>query len=236
MQVLILCGGMGTRAYPFTEYLPKPMLPINGTPILVHVMRIFADQGHRDFVLSVGYRKEAIQDYFEGKREWNVELVDTGLHSDTGERIAGCRHLLGPTFFATYADGLSDVPLDALLAFHRSHKGLATVTCVPMRSQYGTLETRESGEVIRFREKPVLREHWINAGFFVFDREVFDHWAGTNLEREVFPALAARGLVYGYRHDGFFKSVDSYKDHHELEQMLAEDASPWRARAASKRT
>ncbi len=237
MQVLILCGGMGTRAYPFTEHLPKPMLPVNGTPILVHVMRIFADRGHRDFVLSVGYRKEVIADYFEGKNlDWRVRIVDTGEETDTGGRIEGCRDVLDETFFATYSDGLSNVSLDVLLRFHRSHDGLATITTVPMSSQYGTLESEASGRVTRFREKPTLREHWINAGFFVFDRGVFDHWSGSNLERDVFPALAVKGLVYGYRHDGFFKSMDSYKDQQEIERMIREDKTPWRAPLKPKAT
>ncbi len=229
MQVLILCGGAGTRAYPFTEYMPKPMLPIDGTPILVHVMRIFADQGHQDFVLSVGYRKKVIQDYFEKKDlDWKIEFVDTGELTDTGGRILYCKHVLRDTFFATYADGLSDVPLDRLVGFHESHGGLATITAVPLVSQYGTLEMDPSGRVCSFREKPILREHWINAGFFVFDHRVFEHWKGASLEREVFPNLAREGLVYSYRHAGFFKSMDSYKDQQELERMVDEGATPWR--------
>lgn len=228
MKVVILCGGKGTRAYPFTEYLPKPMLPVDGTPILVQVMRLFAAQGFRDFVLSVGYRKEVIADYFHGKQtEWNVELVDTGVETNTGGRILGCRDVVGDTFIATYADGLSNVSLRALLDFHESHDGLATITTVPLRSQYGTLVTDPSGRVLSFREKPILREHWINAGFFVLDRAVFDHWQGDDLEREVFPNLAAKGLVYGHRHDGFFKSMDSYKDQLEFEQLVQSGEIPW---------
>lgn len=229
MQVVILCGGKGTRAYPYTDHLPKPMLPVDGTPILVHVMRIFADQGHRDFVLSVGYRKEVIQDYFEAKElDWNVRIVDTGLETQTGGRIAGCRRWLADTFFATYADGLSDVPLDGLLAFHRSHPGLATVTSVPLPSQYGTIEAGADGRIVGFREKPTLREHWINAGFFVFDSAVFERWQGDDLEREVFPGLAADGLLYAYRHQGFFRSLDSYKDHQEIETLAGAGRPPWK--------
>jgi glucose-1-phosphate cytidylyltransferase len=236
MQVVILCGGRGTRAYPFTEYLPKPMLPIDGTPIVMHVMRLFADQGHKDFVLSVGYRKEVIHDYFEHKRlDWSVQLIDTGDETDTGGRITGCRDVLGNRFFATYADGLSDVPLDALLRFHERHEGLATITSVPLRSQYGTIDTDASGRVVAFQEKPVLREHWINAGFFVMDKDVFGHWEGANLEREVFPNLARQGLVYSYRHDGFFKSMDSYKDQQEFEDLAAEGRAPWRTSAEAPR-
>ncbi len=239
MKVVILCGGRGTRAYPFTDYLPKPMVPIHGTPILVHVMRLFAEQGFREFVLSVGYRKEVIRDYFHGKSlEWSVELVDTGADTDTGGRIAGCRHLLGDTFLATYADGLANVDIEDLVAFHRSHDGLATVTCAPLVSQYGTLELNDRDQVVSFREKPVLREHRINIGFFVFDKAVFEHWQGENLEREVFPSLAAGGHVYSFRHEGFFKSLDSYKDQQQFEALLAEGKMPWRrgiAEAEAKR-
>ena len=153
--------------------------------------------------------------------------MDTGDDTDTGGRILGCRHLLGERFFATYADGLSDVDLGSLLRFHESHEGLATITSVPLKSQYGTLETNDSGQVQSFREKPTLREHWINAGFFVMDRGVFDHWEGDNLEREVFPQLAQGGYVYSYRHEGFFKSMDSYKDQQEFETLMKEGRTPW---------
>jgi len=229
VQVVILCGGMGRRAYPLTEELPKPMLPIGGRPILWHLMQLFADEGHTDFVLSVGYRHEAIREYFKsGVPGWRVEIVDTGEGADTGERISRCRHVLGDRFFATYGDGLADVPLEELLAFHVAHGGLATLTSVPLTCQYGTIEMDAAGLVQSFREKPVLREHWINAGFFVMDRGVFDRWEGTNLEREVIPTLTRQGLVYAYRHDGFFKSLDSSKDQQELEAMLRAGPAPWR--------
>jgi glucose-1-phosphate cytidylyltransferase len=230
MQVLILCGGQGTRAYPYTEYLPKPMLPINGQPILMHVMRIFAEQGHKEFILSLGYRKEVIIDYFEHKNlhDWKVELVDTGGQTDTGGRIYNCKHLLKETFMATYVDGLSDVRLDNIIRFHKSHKGLATITSVPLRSQYGTMDLDGSGKIVGFKEKPILREHWINAGFFVFDHKVFSHWEGDNLERDVFPNLLKKDLLYAYQHDGFFKSMDTYKDQQEIEEMYKNGNILWK--------
>jgi glucose-1-phosphate cytidylyltransferase len=136
MKVVILAGGAGTRAYPFTEYLPKPMMPVGGKPILLRVMDIYARQGFREFVLSVGHRKDVILDYFEGRNfGWTIDIVDTGAATDTGGRILGCRHLLGETFMATYADGLSDVNLAELLAFHRRAGRLATITSVPLRSR-----------------------------------------------------------------------------------------------------
>lgn len=229
MKVVILAGGSGTRAYPYTEYLPKRMMPVGGKPILLRVMEIYARQGITDFVLSVGYRKEVILDYFEGRSfGWKVEIVDTGATTDTGGRVAGCRHLLGEgTFMATYADGLSDVPLADLLAFHRRAGKLATITSVPLRSQYGTIEAAADGTIHDFREKPVLRENWINAGFFVMEPAIFEHWRGENLERDVFPGLLAGRHLATYRHDGFFKSMDTYKDQQEIEAMFAEGRLPW---------
>lgn len=228
MKVVILAGGSGTRAYPYTEYLPKPMMPVGGKPILLRVMEIYARQGFTEFVLSVGYRKEVILDYFEGRSlGWTVDIVDTGAQTDTGGRIHGCRHLLGDTFMATYADGLSDVVLADLLDFHRRAGRLATITSVPLRSQYGTIEADAEGVIQDFREKPVLREHWINAGFFVMEKRIFDHWRGENLERDVFPNLLPGRHLATYRHDGFFKSMDTYKDQQEIEAMYAEGRLPW---------
>lgn len=228
MKVLILAGGKGTRAYPYTEYLPKPMMPVGGKPILVRVMEIFARQGFTDFVVSVGYRKDVILDYFEGRSiPWRVELVDTGVESDTGDRILKCRDLIDGPFMATYTDGLCDVRLDELLAHHQAHSGMVTITSVPLVSQYGTIDYGTDGRIEAFREKPVLRDHWINAGFFVMEPDVFQHWRGHNLEREVFPHLQERGLLYAYRHDGFFKSMDTYKDQQEIEAMYERRHTPW---------
>jgi len=222
MQTVILAGGKGTRAYPFTEYLPKPMMPVHGKPIIWQVMNLFAQQGITQFLISLGYRKEIIIDYFENRcPEWDVGLIDTGEDTDTGGRVRNLREHLNGTFMATYVDGLSDVNFDKLLEFHHSHDGLVTVTSVPLVSQYGTIDFGESGEITRFREKPVLPTYWINAGFFVMDPEIFEHWEGTNLERDVLPALSKKGLAYTYRHDGYFKSMDTYKDQQEIEENVA---------------
>jgi len=228
VKVVILAGGRGTRASPFTDYIPKPMMPVCGKPIIARVMEIFAAQGYADFVLSVGYRKENIIDYFETRRtEWRVAIVDTGEDADTGTRVECCRHLLQDTFIVTYSDGICDVHLAKLLAFHRSHSGLATVTSVPLISQYGTIEADDTGRIVAFREKPTLPGHWINAGFIAFDPAVFGSWQGDNLEREVLPALQRQGALYTFRHHGFFKSMDTHKDQQELEQIYEEGKVPW---------
>jgi glucose-1-phosphate cytidylyltransferase len=229
MRVVILCGGKGVRAYPLTEQLPKPMLPVNGSPILVHIMKSFLAQGFREFVLAAGYRKNVLDDYFEGKDLGAmVEIVDTGLSSDTGGRLLACRDRVGSTFVATYGDGLCDVALDALVSFHRAHGRLATVTVAPLITQYGVLEAEGSGRVTTMREKPVMHGHWINIGFMVFQKQVFDQWGGENLERDVLPDLARRGELYMFRHQGFFKSLDSYKDQQELEELVNGGRQPWR--------
>lgn len=220
MKVVILCGGQGTRAYPTTQYMPKAMMPIGGVPVVEQVMRVYASYGYREFVLSCGYLKEAIMEYFaESRGDWDVTCVDTGAEADTGERIQRLSHLLGDTFHATYCDGLGDVDLDALLAFHHAHGGEATVTAAPLRSQYGLMYADGGGRVVGFDEKPVLRDFWINGGFFVFDRRVFEQWDGKNLERDILPAVAKRGELHMYRHYGFWRSMDTYKDQQELNEL-----------------
>lgn len=226
MQVVILAGGKGTRAYPFTEYLPKPMMPVAGKPMLVRIMELFAAHGHREFILSVGHRKEVILDYFSHKTyDLDISIVDTGSETDTAGRIYHCRNLLRDQFMATYGDGICDVPINKLIDYHNGHDGLVTLTSVPLRSQYGTVEFDAENRVTGFKEKPRLDSHWINAGFFVMDRRVFDHWDGDNLEQEVYPGLQEQGLLYTYRHDGFFKSMDTYKDQQELEEMMLDRES-----------
>ena len=228
MQVVILCGGRGVRAFPFTEYLPKPMLPVGGTPIIMHIIRSYAAQGFTNFILAAGYRKSVLDDYFHAKQLGvNIDIVDTGDSADTGERIFACRNRVGSTFMATYGDGLSDVPLHEVLDFHRKRAALATITCVPLFSQYGIIDAGDDGVVTAMREKPVMRDHWMNAGFSVMDREVFEHWNGRNLEREVFGHLVAMGRLAAYRHDGFFKSLDSYKDQQEFDEIFNRGNLPW---------
>ena len=229
-DVLILCGGKGTRSYPFTQYSPKVMMPINGTPILVHLMRIYAAQGFTRFVLSAGYRKEMLVDYFDGRQwNWDIRIEDTGDDADTGDRIQRCARWLSPTFFATYGDGLGDLDLHALLAEHKASGRLATLTTVPLRSQYGLVVISSNGSVTRFKEKPIISDYWINAGFFVFETAAFDHWTGRNLEGDVLPALAKKGQLHAYRHEVFWKSMDTSKDQEELEKLYADGRAPWMA-------
>lgn len=228
MKVVILCGGKGTRSYPFTEYYPKVMMPISGTPVLVHLMRLFSSQGYTRFVLAAGHRKEILVDYFRERFEGlEVQIVDTGEGSDTGERIRRCRDFVGDTFLATYGDGLGDVNVHSLLEFHKKRGGIATVTSVPLRSQYGTVNFGSDGRVNRFDEKPIIEQSWINAGFFVFERRVFDYWEGESLETQILPRLATKGFLYAYLHQGFWKSMDTAKDQQEMEAIHISGNPPW---------
>lgn len=228
MKTVILCGGKGTRAYPHTVDLPKPLLEVALRPVLHHVLDLFARQGFDDFVLAAGFRCDLIEDFVEALDEpWRVQVVDTGLEANTGDRIWGCRDLVGDRFLATYADGLGNVDLTTLLAFHETHGGAATLTSVPLPSQYGTVDTEDGGQVLRFREKPRLPDHRINAGFFVFDRRAFDLWDGNDLEREVLPALAGKGELFAYPHEGFWRSMDTYKDALELTTLCQDGDPPW---------
>lgn len=167
-------------------------------------------------------------DYFEGRfRDWNIKVLDTGQESDTAQRIYNCRDHVGDRFFATYGDGLGDVDLHALIEFHQKAGGLATLTSVPLRSQYGTMLFEGGNRISEFREKPVIEDCWINAGFFVFEKSVFDVWEGKNLEVDVFPALAHRGAIFAYKHFGFWKSMDTSKDLQELERIYHQSNIPW---------
>lgn len=234
MKTVILCGGRGTRAYPHTIDLPKPLLDVGDVPILLHLMKIYARQGFDDFVLSAGFRSDLIEKFAADlPRQWSVEVMNTGEETGTGERIRRCRDRLGQTFLATYGDGLGAVDLSALLGYHSSHQGAATVTTVPLPSPYGTLEWDKQGRVQHFREKPRLDGHWINAGFFVIDERAFEYWRGEDLEREVLPALAAAGELYAYCHSGFWRSMDTYKDALELSALCREGDGPWTISPAS---
>ncbi len=228
MKAVILCGGKGTRYYPFTEYLPKVMMPIQGSPIIVHLMKIFARQGFTDFILAAGHRKEMLFDYFEGRNtDWNIKIVDTGEDTDTGERIRRCADFAGDRFLATYGDGLGDVNLAALLHEHEQSGAEATLTTVQLRSQYGLVEFDESGLVTQFHEKPVIPNYWINAGFFVFEKSAFTHSSGQNLESDVLTGLSKQSKLHVYRHRGFWKSMDTSKDQQELEKLCTGGIAPW---------
>lgn len=227
MTAVVLCGGKGTRAYPQTREVPKPLLQVAGEPVLGHVLRIYARQGVTRFLLSAGHLAEMVADFAATlPADWDVEVVDTGQDTNTAGRIARVADRLDETFLANYADGLGDVDVAESVEFHASHPGTATLTTVPLPSQYGTLDTDPDGRVTRFREKPRLPDHRINGGWFVFDRAALDHFVGDDLERDVLPHLGARGDLFGYAHQGFWKSMDTYKDALELTALAEQPGGP----------
>jgi glucose-1-phosphate cytidylyltransferase len=228
VATVILCGGKGTRAYPLTLDLPKPMLPVGDRPILEHVMAIYAHQGFTRFVLAGGYLVDVIREFAATTpADWHVDVVDTGEETDTADRIRGCRDLVGSEFFATYGDGLGNVDLQAVLARHRAGGVAGTLTTVPLPSQYGTVDIDGNGRVRQFLEKPILHDHWINAGFFVLTEEALDAHRGPNLERDLLPALAAQDRLGVYRHSGFWRSMDTHKDMVELSGLAHSEGAPW---------
>jgi glucose-1-phosphate cytidylyltransferase len=230
--VVILCGGRGTRLQEHTQSIPKPLVEIGGEPILWHVMQLYAVQGLRRFVLCTGYKGELIEAFVAG-RGWpagvEVTCVDTGLDTPTGGRIHKVReHVGGGTFCATYADGVADIDLPALAAFHAEHERAATMTVVRPELQFGVTELDGDGRVVGFREKP-RSEEWINGGFFVFEPRVFDYLGDSStLEREPLEGLAADGELGAFRHTGFWDCMDTYKDAILLNDLWAAGDAPWK--------
>jgi glucose-1-phosphate cytidylyltransferase len=237
--VAILCGGRGTRLREHSQELPKPLVEIGGRPIVWHVMRLYAAHGFERFVLATGYRGDAIA-AFAAAEAWpqgvSVDCVDTGVDTNTGGRIGRLRERLAgeETFCVTYADGVADIDLAALLAFHGAHGAQATMTVVRPRLQFGVTEL--SGDrVSGFHEKP-RSEHWINGGFFCFGAAVLDRLGEDSvLEREPLEGLAAAGELRAYRHEGFWECMDTYKDAVALNDLWAAGTAPWRMWAQDQR-
>jgi len=228
--VVILCGGRGTRLREQTETVPKALVEIGGRPILWHVIGIYAAQGFQSFVLATGYLGEMVEQFVKAEN-WpdgvEVECVDTGLDTPTGGRIARLGERLGDrTFCATYADGVADIDLDALLTTHEQG-GLGTVTVVQPRLQWGVAKLGDGDRVEGFVEKP-RSQHWINGGFFCFEPGALDY-IGENsvLEREPLERLAADGQLSAYRHEGFWDCMDTYKDAVELNDLWSSGSAPW---------
>jgi len=229
--VVILCGGRGTRLRERTESVPKALVEIGGRPILWHVIGIYAAQGFERFLLATGHMGEAVEG-FAGAEPWpqgvSVECIDTGLDTPTGGRIASLSDRLeGETFCVTYADGVADIDLDALLRFHSEHGDLATMTVVQPHLQWGVAELGEGDRVEGFVEKP-RSEHWINGGFFCFEPGLLQRLTETSvLEREPLARLAADDELRAFRHAGFWDCMDTYKDAVVLNDLWAAGEAPW---------
>ncbi|WP_437922530.1 glucose-1-phosphate cytidylyltransferase [Sorangium sp. So ce291] len=254
MKIVLLAGGLGTRLSEETVDRPKPMVEIGGQPILWHIMQMYAAHGFDDFVVACGYKGDFIKDWFAGLRtrradftvdlrsgevdalgvhcpSWRVTLIDTGLHTQTGGRIRRLSRVLGrEPFMVTYGDGVGDIDIAKLVAFHRAHGKLATITAVRPPARFGVLDLRGS-EVAAFAEKPQAEGGWINGGFFVFEPGALDYLDCDDampLEREPLERLAALGQLMAYQHEGFWQPMDTLRDKRLLERLWDEGRAPWR--------
>jgi glucose-1-phosphate cytidylyltransferase len=254
VKVVILAGGLGTRLAEETEVRPKPMVEIGGRPILWHILKIYHHHGYRHFVIALGYKGEHIKRWlveycsYHGnltvssrdgevrrhggshREDWTIELVDTGLETATGGRLKRLAPYIGDQpFMLTWGDGVADIDLDKLLAFHRGHGRLATVTAVRPPARFGRLDL-EGDAVRRFSEKPQLGEGWINGAFFVLEPGVLDYVAGdeTAWEREPLEGLAADGQLMAYRHYSFWQCMDTLRDKKLLESLWEQPRPPWK--------
>jgi len=251
IPIILLAGGRGTRLMEVTREIPKPMVTVGGKPILLHLMQYYSSFGFRKFIVCLGYKGDVIKDYFlnvqervssvrirGGKvefengvaSEWDITLAETGENSLTGLRVklAGA-YVDADMFGLTYGDGLSDVDLDAELAFHRAHGGIGTMTAVHPPSRFGMMELEDGGKVRSFREKEKLHNDYINGGFFFFKREMLDRLPAENVSFESTPlaALAADGELYAYRHEGFWGCMDTLRDRENLESIFESGKAPW---------
>ncbi|MDT8445888.1 MAG: glucose-1-phosphate cytidylyltransferase [bacterium] len=261
MKVVILCGGQGTRIRDVTSEIPKPMIPVGQYPILYHLMNYYSLFGHSDYVLCLGYLGQKVKEYFlnlgafsqdvtlsldqaGGKltyhgdnpvHQWKVTMADTGVAAMTGARIKRIRKYVEGEehFFLTYGDGLSDVDLDQLLAFHKSHGKAVTVTCVHPPARFGEMEFEEGGLVTAFNEKPQATAGWISGGFFVASQKVFDFLDDREdlvFEKGPMEELVRQGELMVYQHQGFWQCMDTARDHGLLNRMDQENHCPWKQR------
>ena len=254
MKTVILAGGLGSRLSEETQIKPKPMVEIGGVPILLHIMKIYHHYKCNDFVVALGYKGEVIKDYFINYHplnsdvtvqlksgqvryenadvdDWTVRMVDTGKESMTGGRLHRLESILRShgTFMLTYGDGVANVDIDALIAFHKRHGKLATVTAVRPPARFGTMAF-DGDSVLHFKEKPQMGEGWINGGFFVFEPGIFDYLHGdsTILEREPLENLARDGQLMSYRHDGFWHPMDTIRDRDYLNEQWQVGTAQWK--------
>ncbi|MEO8452322.1 MAG: glucose-1-phosphate cytidylyltransferase [Gemmatimonadota bacterium] len=253
MKVVILAGGLGSRLSEETSTRPKPMVEIGGRPILWHIMNIYASHGFRDFIIACGYKSEVIKEYFRNfyynstdlvvnlrdgscstlmsqSPDWRVTLVDTGLETMTGGRLLRLAPTIGrETFMATYGDGVGDVDITKLVAFHNAHGKAASVTAVRPPARFGGLLFDED-RIAEFSEKPQTSEGWINGGFFVFGPKIFDYLENDQsiLERAPLEHIARDQQLYAYRHTGFWQPMDTIREKQLLESLWASGKAPWK--------
>ena len=251
MEVVILAGGLGTRLSEETDIKPKPMVEVGGKPILWHIMKIYENYGFNNFTLALGYKGEVIKDYFinyhahssdlainlkngeisfsnQVSEDWNVSLINTGISSMTGGRLLRLRDKLKATFMLTYGDGVSDVNLQELLKFHKSHGKIATVTAVIPSARFGGMHV-DDGKVLNFKEKPQSGSGWINGGFFIFEPSIFDYLDDdtTVLEQKPMEKLVNDGELMAYQHHGYWQCMDTIRDRESLQEIWDSGNASW---------
>ena len=252
MKVVLLAGGFGTRLSEHTSIIPKPMVQIGDDPILLHIMNRYAKYGYKDFFLALGYKADVIKDYFLNfhslnndfqinlksgeiklhnnfSKDWTVTLINTGLNTMTGGRLKRLKDYIGnERFMITYGDGVSDVNINDLLTFHKSHGKLVTMTSVRPSARFGELSI-ENNKVLDFKEKPQFHNGWINGGYFIMEPDVFDYIKDdtTLLEREPLENLAKDGQLMAFQHEGFWQCMDSKRDLELLQQLWLSGKAPW---------
>ena len=232
MKAVILAGGYGTRFGEETHLKPKPMIEIGGKPILWHILKIYSAYKINEFVICCGYKGNVIKEYFSkfDSALWNIELVDTGIDTMTGGRIKRIQNHIDDTFCVTYGDGVSDVNINDLILFHKEKKSLATLTAIHPPERFGVLEL-SGNNVVEFHEKHQEESSWINGGFFVFEKEIFDYIKNgdsTTLERTPFETLAKEKKLTAFKHEGFWHPMDTLRDKKHLENLWTSNKAPWK--------
>ena len=223
MEVVILCGGKGTRMYPTTEKIPKPLIHIGKRPILWHIMKLYSKHGHKDFILLLGFKGEMIKEYFskpENKEpDWNITFLDTGLDTKKGQRLVMAKDIIkGDKFLLAYGDDLCNVNINDVIKFHEENGKMVTLTSVKLVSNFGIVDMDEDGTVRQFKEKPVL-DYWISGGYLVLNKEVLNYIGPNMDETDAFELLAKEGKVQAFRHEGFWKTMNTIKDMQILNEM-----------------
>ena len=230
MKVIILAGGFGTRLSEYTNTIPKPMIQVGNKPILHHIMQFYANFGHTDFYVALGYKGEVIKKYFSNiDSDWNINLIDTGSNSMTGGRVKRLQKFIGKeTFMLTYGDGLSDININNLISFHKNHGKMVTISAVRPPARFGALKLKDS-EVVSFKEKSQLTESWINGGFFVMEPNFFEMLSSdeTVLEKEPLEKVASMKELVAFRHEGFWQCMDHKLDKDLLDEMCSKKEAPW---------
>ena len=229
MKVVILCGGKGTRLRELTKEMPKPLIEVGGRPILWHIMKLYAHYGFKDFVLCLGYKGNMIKKYFQNNPEegWNIQMIDTGKDTKKAERLMKIKDFVGNEFFLAYGDDISNININELADFHKKHGKIATITTVKPENPFGVIEF-DSIYIKKFKEKPIMNE-WINGGFMILNKKIFEYIAeGNELEEEVFKKLVEKNELCAFKHEGFWKGMNTFKDTQELNNLWENGNAKWK--------